>query len=158
MTCDDVELALSEQPPALSAEAFAHLATCASCQQTARLLEVASSPELSAEERAGLAQLPVRALTAWRAEEARRFSLRRLSGYAVAAALGALVASGVASLRLNTGLTVGPAVVAETSVTLGEPFATTPEWDSSADDETTAADESAFFDVSWPALTEGEVQ
>ncbi len=155
MTCEEIELALSERPPALTPEVAEHLTTCASCRQTAQLLSLARLPELSAVEVSGLAQLPGRSLGAWRAQETRRFSLRRFAGYAVAAAIGALVASGVTSFRLTgtTALEAQPPYAAAT-LALGET-----EFDfGTGDDDLFTSDETEFFDVSWPALDEGEAQ
>ncbi len=158
MQCEDAEVLLSEMPEAPSAELAEHLAGCASCRQTATVLGLASLPEPTALERAALSQVPLRAHQAWRVKEARRFSVQRFAGYALAAGLGALVASAsFLSFRAPDPVLTQPVSAVEQRP--AEAVTDVAEWDVGDDGLTASADdESAFFDVSWPSLTEGEAQ
>ena len=158
MQCEDAEVLLSEMPEAPSGELNEHLAGCRSCRQTATVLGLASLPEPTALERAALSQLPLRAHQAWHVKEARRFSVQRVAGYALAAGLGALVAS-ASFLSFRAPDPVLPQQVKAVEQRPAETLGEDPDWD--VGDEGLAApadDETAFFDVSWPSLTEGEEQ
>ncbi len=159
MPCEDVEIELSELPKTYSAELTEHLKGCASCQQTARVLGLATLPEPSALERATLTQLPLKTHLAWRAKEARRFSVQRVAGYALAAGLGALVASASFLSFQKPEPLVGGAPVQQTVAQPAAPVALADsDWDTTDDGLAAADDEAAFFDVSWPSLPEGEEQ
>ena len=94
-TCDDFELMLLEGPR--TPEVEAHLAGCERCRAFARdaerVVELARLPEPTAAERAKLAGLAPAALADLRARSRRRGLLRQGLGRAVAAGLGALVAT-----------------------------------------------------------------
>jgi hypothetical protein len=154
MKCEDAELALCELPQSRSAELTSHLSTCASCQQTAQVLSLATLPEPTALERAMGSQVPVKTHLAWRAQEARRFSVQRFAGYALAAGVGALIASG-------GWLSVRPAAVSQLPAVMQQGTqvsVTDPDWDTSEEGLSPDEDAAAFFEVSWPTLTEGEEQ
>ena len=158
MQCDDAEIELSEEPKTYSAELAEHLKGCASCQQTARVMELAALPEPTALERSALTQLPLKTHLAWRSQEARRFSVQRVAGYALAAGVGAMVASaGFLSFHTRAPLVTEPAqhTVMRQQAPV-PPFDS--DWDTSDDGPAAADDETPFFDVSWPSLTEGEQQ
>ena len=158
MQCEDAEVLLSEMPETSSAELKEHLAGCASCRQTAKVLGLAVLPEPTALERAALTQLPLKTHQAWRAKEARRFSVQRLAGYALAAGLGALAASAsFLSFQPPAPVLSQPAIGVEQRP--AGALSEAPDWDTSDDGLTASADdESAFFEVSWPSFTEGEEQ
>ena len=101
MTCEDIELALSEMPQTLPREVVAHLRTCASCTDTARVLSLAVLPELTAVEHGRLSQMPMATQAAWRRQESSRLNFRRVAGYALAAGLGALITASVFSFSAS---------------------------------------------------------
>jgi hypothetical protein len=145
MICEDVELALLDEP--VPEDAQRHLATCPACQAYARdlglVLQSATPAPLSQADQLALSTLPERALAQW---DRRQHPRRPWVGYAVAAGLGALVASaGFWSARpvreVVVERTVEPAAVAVAE--LEEP--------------NLSADE-GFFEVTWPELPEGEPQ
>jgi hypothetical protein len=136
MTCDDAVLELSD-PREPSAELAAHLAGCASCADAARVLDLAALPPADAAEHAALAGLADAALEAWTREARRRATrrrgARRLARLALAAGVGALVASGALLLRPHPAPPLAPAL-AELAVK----------------DESYLLEDEVFFDVSWP--------
>lgn len=144
MTCDDVELALVTGE-GLSAEAREHLATCERCavfqRDAVQLLDDAALPPMSASEKAAAASLAPRVHQAWKATERRRGVLRRFAGLAVAACMGAAVASAALVPRLSQprGL--------PTEISSSEP-----EWQVTGFELPAAgADEELDFDeVAWP--------
>lgn len=142
MTCEEVELELPEP----SEQARAHLETCASCRDTAKLLGLATLPPLSEAERAMLAGLATslpRAVVPPR----RDGLVRRVASLAVAAGLGALVAS-AAMLKFS------PAPRIETRTVLVTP----PEIPVlEVSDELDLSDDEVFFEVGWPSPTEGDL-
>jgi len=157
MRCDDVELSIIEAQP-LAEDAAAHVAGCARCrafeEDTRRLLADAALPEPSAEERAALVSLPSSTLAAWRKQERRRGLVRQLVGYAVAAGLGALLASAVLlkTRPAQHHLVEAPVlpVAAEVASSDVAPV------DLLGDDDLHLSDDEVFFDVTWPSNPEGE--
>lgn len=95
LKCEDVELALLE--PFRSDEVRAHLAGCQSCQAFERDLGAVSAlaalPEPSGAERARLLGLAPRTLAAVKRQQTRGAVLKQLGSLALAASVGALVAS-----------------------------------------------------------------
>jgi predicted anti-sigma-YlaC factor YlaD len=136
MTCDDAVLELSD-PGGPSAGLAGHLAGCEACRETARVLALAALPPATAADQAALAGLAGSALAAWTRQErtraARRRGARQLARLALAAGVGALVASGALLLR--------PHPAPPTA-------ATRPEL--AANDESYLLEDEVFFDVSWP--------
>lgn len=143
ITCEEVELELPEP----SVEARAHLETCATCRETARVLGLATLPPLSDAERLMLGGLS--ATLQREARPRREGPLRRLASLALAAGIGALVAS-AAVLRL----TPPPEARVETRTVLITP----PEVPVlEVSDELNLSDDEVFFDVGWPSPTEGDL-
>lgn len=136
MNCEDVEVELSGGT--LSAAAQAHVAQCASCDSTRRLLDLAALPPLTdGEELAvtGLAASTQGVLYTQRSAGEKRW---RVASLGLAAGLGALIATGFLSTR-----DVSPQTVpAELSVI---DF-----------DETNLFEDEVFFDVGWPSPAEGD--
>ncbi|MBL9037128.1 MAG: hypothetical protein JNG84_01315 [Archangium sp.] len=151
VTCDDVELALVDGP--LSPEADRHLQSCLTCQASAAVLQAAELDPPTPVERAVVATFAGRLSTAWRARAAQRRVARGAAGYGAAAAIGALAASMFflfhpAEAPVPDVAPVAPVALAQADVSLDE-------WVS---DETVTAEDSEFFDVSWPAVSEGDSQ
>jgi len=144
MTCDEteVELVTSE---ALSPGAAAHLQSCAKCRafqsSSAQLVSDAALPPPSAEEKARLSTLAPRVHAGFQRVERRRSFARRVVSLAVAACLGAAVASAALLSRLPGPDAEQPVAV---SYELGFPDL---EPASSSDTE----DELETFEVSWPS-------
>lgn len=142
MTCDDVELYLvtGEELPAEAAE---HLAGCEKCRAfqstSAQLLADAALPVPGAEEKAALVGLAPRVLRGWEQLERRRSVARRVLGLAVAACVGAAVASAALLPKLQA-----PQGVTES---VPEFAIYEPEVISSVDTD----DELETFEVSWPS-------
>jgi hypothetical protein len=148
MTCDDVELELSGGSP--SPDARAHLETCASCQATAKVLGLATLPPLTDTERLVLSGLAASTQREWRARSTPRGSFAaRLGGLALAAGLGALLASTIALRSMpepkveTRTVVMTPAEVPEFSELIGEDF--------------NVSDDDVFFEVGWPSPTEGDL-
>ena len=95
LSCEDVELSLLE--PGRSDEVRAHLAACEKCRafekDMGQVSELAALPELSGAERAKLLGLAPRTLARVRQGEARWGAVRRVASLALAASIGALVAT-----------------------------------------------------------------
>lgn len=141
MTCDDVELELvtSEE---LSPAAREHLASCEKCrayqQSSARLLADAALPAPTAEEKAALNGLAPRVLHQYQRADRRRSVVRRIAGLAMAACVGAAVASAALLPKLS-------AQPQDTEV---------PEWALAEPDVASLSDTDDDFDtfeVSWPS-------
>jgi hypothetical protein len=142
MTCDEVELALVTGE-GLSAEEREHLATCERCavfqRDAVQLMADAALPAMSASEKAAAASLAPRVHQAWKASERRRGVLRRFAGLAVAACMGAAVASAALVPRLSQ-----PALPTEIS-------SSEPEWPVTGIELPAAgADDELDFEVAWP--------
>lgn len=150
MTCEDVELELSGGTP--SVDARAHLETCTSCQTTAKLLGLAVLPPLSDTERLVLSGLAASTQREWESRQRSASSTRRVASLALAAGVGALLASTVL-----LGTRAEPTPVVETRTVL----VAAPEVPDLADfvgDDFNVSDDDVFFDVSWPSPTEGDLQ
>lgn len=154
MTCDEVQLELTTAQRPLSAEVEAHLGGCEACRafeaEAVEVLGLAALPELSASERAKLAALPVTLHGAWRARERRRSGLRDFVRLALAAGIGALVASAVWSARPAKTVLVERHVPA---AAVASASASGAEWI----DDPNLSDDGVFGEVSWPSETEGEL-
>jgi predicted anti-sigma-YlaC factor YlaD len=147
MTCDEAVLELKAEAP--SPEVQAHLDGCGACRDAALVLGLAALPPVSAVERAALNDLPRRVVAAARVDGRARFSsVRQLASLALAAGLGAIVASGV---LLGTRVPVqAERVVVEVPLevpALPGDF-----------DEPNLSDDEVFFDVSWPDVSQGTQQ
>lgn len=157
MTCEDFELELGEAE--LSAAARAHLDACAACREAYEVVALASLPEVTAAERAALAGLEAAAQAAWQARAGRRDFVSRVVGLALAAGVGALVATGVL-WRLDAARPPPDAPVVkpvaaprpEMPVLLEAPVV--PDF---SGDALNQGDDEVFFEVSWPQVTEGEL-
>ena len=135
--------------PEPSAEARVHLESCASCREAARLVGLAALPPLSDAERAMLHGLEASVQRAHHATSRREGFVRRVASLALAAGLGALVAS-AAVLKLVPA----PEPRVETRTVLVTP----PEVPVlEVSDELNLSDDEVFFDVGWPSPTEGDL-
>ncbi|MEW5738762.1 MAG: hypothetical protein AB1938_07535 [Myxococcota bacterium] len=154
MACEDFELELGA--PALSAPARAHLETCASCREAYEVVALAALPEATAVERAALVGLSSSALGAWRAQDRKRDRLSRFAGLALAAGLGAVVATGV-MWKLRP-VEVAPSVQ-PVAVTAGaaEPVLLEPVVPDFSGDGFNPGDDEVSWEVSWPSVTEGDL-
>jgi hypothetical protein len=153
MTCEDFELELGA--PELSAEARAHLETCPGCRETYEVVTLAALPEVTAAERSAVAGVAASTHAAWLAQDRRRARLSWVVGLAVAAGLGAVVATGVMWRLRPAAPEVQPvAAVARNvePVLLEDPVV--PEFSA---DALNVSDDDVFFDVSWPSATEGDL-
>jgi hypothetical protein len=141
MNCDEVELML---PEGTGDEAVAaHLLECATCRETAAVLGLAVQGPLSAGEKAKLSGLPVAVQAEWSRLQRRRDAARKFIGLAVAASLGAVVASG-----LMWKLTPAP---------LQQPLPVESQLVVTMDDLSLPAvveDDASFEEVSWPSLND----
>ena len=144
MNCEDVELELSGSEP--STEARAHLARCASCRGTARVLGLAAMPPLSDSERLLLKGLSATTLERARSQRSRGSTMRRFGTLALAAGLGALLASAVMARTV-----VAPEPEVRTVLM------TAPEMPVLEFDEANLSDDEVFFEVGWPSPTEGDL-
>ena len=147
MTCDEFELQhLTEAEPTEASRA--HAAGCEKCRafvaSSSALLEAAALPGPSAEEKAKLTTLAPRVLREWSQLERRRSFARRVLGLAVAACVGAAVASAALLPRLSTE---PPVVVTEALGPVWTVAFPEPELSSSLDTD----DELDTFEVSWPS-------
>ncbi len=161
MTCTDFELKISAGE--LDASATAHLGTCRTCrahaEEVKEIAGLAALPDLSGEEQLALARVSAGTRQALRQAARRRGVTRRVLSFAIAAGLGAVLASGVAwkltspPRPLALSLSNGPSTPAVAMDGL-------PTWELSAfaEAEVIGSDEENFYEVSWPSLSEGEVQ
>lgn len=158
MTCEDFELELGEA--ALSADAQAHLSQCAACRETVEVVALAALPEPTAAERAALMGLEGTARTAWQREARRRDRVSRVVGLALAAGVGALVATGV-MWKLRPDVAPQPAPKVEPVVAAprdAEPvLLDAPVVPDLSGDALNQSDDDVSFEVSWPSVTEGEL-
>jgi hypothetical protein len=154
MKCEDVILELG--PGEVSLAVAAHLAECAECRSAADALALAALPARSGPETVGLSGLARRTERAWHAQEQRRLERtgwwRQTARLALAAGLGALVASGVSSLWTTAPTARGttPSAVQTVASERLDP-------EEPAVDEANLSDDEVFFEVSWPTPTEGEL-
>lgn len=157
MKCEDVILELGPGEPSLAVAT--HLAECPECRSAADALALAALPPLSAPETVGLSGLARRTERAWQAQEQRRVERagwwRQTARLALAAGLGALVASGVSSLwnTAPTARSTTPATVQAVQTVASERL----DPEEPAVDEANLSDDEVFFEVSWPTPTEGEL-
>ena len=140
MTCDELELLLPEG--ADEAAAQAHLATCANCRETMAALTAAAQPPLTRVEKTKLEALPSAVQAEWTQRQHRRGMARTVVGFAIAASLGAVVASGL-MWRLNPALPAEPELLVL--------------WEDS--ESLLIEEDESSFEVSWPSLIEqGDVR
>lgn len=150
-TCEDFELELGA--PELSADARAHLAQCSACRETYEVVALAALPEVTAAERAALAGLASSTHAAWQAQDRRRSRVSWVVSLAVAAGLGAVVATGVMwRLRPEVQPVAAAARGVEPVLLLDAPVV--PELSA---DALNVSDDDVFFEVSWPSATEGDL-
>lgn len=152
--CDDVQLALSCEDE-LDAPQQAHVASCAACQahreDAKRVVAAAAMPPMSARETSALASLERSTRAAWAAEHRPPRGFQRVIGYAVAAGVGALVASG--AWHVNTPRVEAPvAVAAPASNDAFDLGLTDPSGEEQFADASNFSDDEVFFDVGWPTL------
>jgi hypothetical protein len=149
LNCEDVEVELSGGTP--SDAARAHLESCASCRETASVLGLATLPPLSDAERLLLSGLSATTTRAWKDRQSRSSSVRRFGSLALAAGLGALLASGLV-LKLMP--------VPEPRIETRTELVATPVLPELTADETedfNLSDDDVFFEVGWPSPTEGDL-
>ncbi|MGV3625900.1 MAG: hypothetical protein ACO1OB_34135 [Archangium sp.] len=144
MTCEEVELELSGGTS--SPEGREHLEGCAACRETSRLFGLAALPPVTDAERLMMKGLAVSTQQAWRVKSSRGGVVRRVASLAMAAGLGALVATGV-MLKLRP----------EAEVRVQTIHVTPPEVPALEFVEANLSDDEVFFDVSWPSPTEGDL-
>ena len=140
MTCEELELLL---PDVEDPQAQAHLAGCARCRQSADALSMAAQPALSATEKARLAGLSSAVQGQWVRLQNRRSTAQRFLGLAIAASLGAVIASGV-MWKFNGAQpqqVVQPRAEPEVLMLM-------------EDSSPLAADDESSFEVSWPSLND----
>ena len=140
MTCDELELLLPEG--AAAPQVQQHLAGCERCQQTVAVLGAVAQPPASAAEKARLAGLTASVQSQWVQGQRRRTSTQTFAGLAIAASLGAVIASGV-MWRVNGA---APAIEVR-----NEPAVLVLMED---DASPVSPDDESSFEVSWPSLNE----
>jgi hypothetical protein len=141
MTCDELQLTFPEGAADMVAQA--HLEACGDCRASLEALTLAAQPMPPAAERAKLAGLAGATHAAWLAAQKRRSARKNLVSLALAASVGALIATGVMWKLAPRAPVVVPA--AEPSMVVWMEDATP-----------LAADDASNFEVSWPSL-EGDV-
>ncbi len=150
MTCTDYELKISTGE--LDTGVTAHLGTCLNCRAHADAVKevsgLAALPELSGEEQLALARVSAGTRDALRKADRRRGVARRVLSFAIAAGLGAVLASGFAWKMASPVLP--PSSPSAENLPTWE-LSAVAEADLSSDDEN-------FYEVSWPSLNEGEMQ
>jgi len=147
MNCEDVELELSGGEP--SVEARAHVSDCAACQATARVLGLAALPPLSEKERMLINGLAASTQQRWQAQERRGGAVRQWASLALAAGLGALLASAVLVKTAPRPVMPEPQV---RTVLVSAPEVPVLDFD-----EANLSDDEVFFEVGWPSPTEGDL-
>jgi hypothetical protein len=141
MSCTDIETRLVEGDA--GPDVTAHLEGCEACRQFARDVGgVLAATPLSPDDRAALSSLEADTWRAWQQAQVR--ARPSWLGYAAAAGLGALVASGFWSARPAREIVVERVVEAPAAVLVAE-----------ADEPNLSPDE-VFFEVTWPDFPEGE--
>jgi hypothetical protein len=154
MRCDDVLLELGS--PTTSEAVKAHLEGCSGCRSTAELLGFATLPPVSSAEHTGLDGLASATHTSWLLQEHHRIESagrwQQLGRLALAAGVGALLATGALSWRHPRAGAVSPSAVTFQPVSLEVPVLPEPELD-----EPNLSDDEVFFEVSWPQPTEGDL-
>ncbi len=158
MTCEEFELLfLTEEP--LGAEAQAHAASCPACAafqaEVPSLLADAALAEPSLAERAHLERLVPTLLATQRAQTKRRATFRQAVSLALAASLGAVVASAVVlELRPTRADRTVPAARTVTLSPESLAFADSPGFELPPADDGSDLDS---LEVSWPSPNEGDV-
>ncbi len=118
-------------------------------------MEYAALPPLSGSERGLLSELEPATRKAWLVAEHRRLVQgewwKQAARLAVAAGLGALVATGALTLRGSRAPAVAEPVTVKRAVLEARPTSETPS------DEANLSDDEVFFEVSWPQATEGDL-
>lgn len=140
MTCDELQLTFPEGAADMVAQA--HLETCADCRESLEAVTLAAQPVPSAAERAKLVGLPAAVQTAWVTAQRKQSARRSVASLALAASVGALVATGV-MWKLRAPEPAASVPVAEPTVVVWMEDATP-----------LAADDASNFEVSWPSLNE----
>jgi RNA polymerase sigma-70 factor (ECF subfamily) len=145
MTCDEVELLLVTGE-ALTAEAKEHLGTCEKCSEFQRdavqVIQDAALPPLSVLEKGALQGLAPRVHHAWKQKERRGSAVRRFMGLAVAACMGAAVASSVLVSRLPKQASITHQAISSDEGT---------EWPVTGFElPASAPDDELDFEVAWP--------
>ncbi|MBL8910887.1 MAG: hypothetical protein JNM17_09320 [Archangium sp.] len=143
MNCEEVAVELSGGEPSSSARE--HLSRCASCTETAKLLGLAALPPVSESEKLLLSSLAATTQKAWREQQSRSSSARRFGSLALAAGLGALLASGVVMKLM-------PAP--ETKIVTQTQLIAVPENAAFDTDDFNLSDDDVFFEVGWPSPTD----
>lgn len=149
-TCEEFELELGA--PELSADARAHLAQCSACRETYEVVTLAALPEVTAAERAALVGLASTTHAAWQAQDRQRSRVSWVVSLAVAAGLGAVVATGVMSRMRPDVQPVAATATWTEPVSFDAPVV--PEFSA---DALNVSDDDVFFEVSWPSATEGDL-
>jgi predicted anti-sigma-YlaC factor YlaD len=160
MTCDEAELMLSSAETSAALEE--HLQGCAACKafgaELGEVLALSALPAPTPAIRRALDGLPQVVRAQWSAQQRRRSIGQRVLGYAVAAALGGLVATAALHGR---AVPVASAPVAVAEVVAADPADELPTWEVAAMDEdfdvtepVAAVDELAGFEVPWTAVDE----
>ena len=149
MKCTDFENRLNELlddrlAPQDDASVVAHANSCADCREALEVLALAAQPEPTAGERAKAVGLPAAVQAEWLRLQRRHGAVRTFAGLAIAASVGALVASAVL-----WKLTPAPSAVARPG---GDRDAELIVW--MEDSTPLAADDESNFEVSWPSLNE----
>jgi hypothetical protein len=149
LSCEEVELSLLE--PQRSDAVRAHLSGCEKCRAFEKDLgeigELAALPELTGGERAKLLGLAPRTLARVRQGEVRWGAVRRVAGLALAAGLGALVATvALRSGGEQPGVEVRPIPVSDTTI----------EFPLVLVDDGVMADSDDDVEIAWPNPNEGD--
>ncbi len=141
--CEDVELALVIGEP-LNDELNQHRSGCEQCTafaaESAQLLADAALPPMTASEKAALATLAPRVQQQWKQKNTRTGLLRRFASLAIAAGLGAAIASAALVPKLSRDVLPASSDGPEFSVSAPELAASD------------AADDELDFEVSWPTI------
>ncbi len=141
MNCDAFELLLPDGADAEDAQG--HLAGCAQCRETAALLGLVAQPALTPHEKAKLVGVPSAVQSQWQRTQRRTSAVKRFSGLALAACMGAVLAGGV-MWKLNGAQ---PQPLVQTRL---EPEVLVLMEDSSP----LLSDDESSFEVSWPSLND----
>jgi hypothetical protein len=145
MTCDEVELLLVTGDP-LSVEAKEHLSTCEKCavfqRDAGQVIADAALPPMSALEKSALQGLAPRVHHAWKQKERRGSVVRRFMGLAIAACMGAAVASAALVPKLAQQTSIAREAITSDGL---------PEWQEAGLELPAASpDDELDFEVGWP--------
>ncbi len=145
MNCEECELELSGGE--VSAEVRAHVASCAQCAETSRVLGAAALAPVSDEELLLLRGISASAQAQFRRSQTRGGTFRKVASLALAAGLGALLAS-AAVWQLKPVPEARPYVLSELyplEVAVLDGY------------ENNQLDDDVFAEVGWPSPTEGDL-